>query len=244
MRRNSVTRMICWFALLLVSAGGAVVDAEETVGKNPGKFKGRWLKVYDREALKSFEVVVIGETTTDIAWKKASNEAPLQERELNAQLREQLHERLSNSGLYGSVLSEPEATNEGNYMRVDCELEVVADLLAKTMRRPSAPAMATNSAALASVNLSHILILDNDFRTRHEPLSPAREAGRVCGPDARVPRTAHLSRRQPAERRGACGPAASTGSSPTSSAPRRRGCPPRPAPPGSRCRASCSSTGR
>ncbi len=67
---------------------------------------------------------MIGTTSTDIAWKKASNEAPLQERELDAQLREQLLERLSNSGLYGSVLSEPQAADEDDYMRVDCELEV------------------------------------------------------------------------------------------------------------------------
>ena len=124
MRGNDVTRMICWLAVLLMSAGPGVVGAEETVGKNPGKFKGRWLKVYDREALTSVETVVIGTTATDIAWKKASNEAPLQERELDAQLREQLHERLSNSGLYRTVHSEPQATNEDNYMRVDCELEV------------------------------------------------------------------------------------------------------------------------
>ena len=124
MRRHGVTRMICWLAVLLMSAGAAAVGAEETIGKNPGKFKGRWLRVFDQEALKAHDRAVIGTTSTDIAWKRAENEAPLQERELDAQLREQLLERLNESGLYSDVLSEPNAADGENYLRVDCVLEV------------------------------------------------------------------------------------------------------------------------
>ena len=104
--------------------GVSLAAAEDVIGKNPGKFKGRWLKVYDREALGTFDLVAIGETATDIAWKKASNEAPLQERELDAQLREQLLRRLSKSGLYSRVLDEPKASLEDNHLRLDCTLDV------------------------------------------------------------------------------------------------------------------------
>ncbi len=111
--------------LLFLSLGAvSLAAAEEVIGKNPGEFKGRWLKVYDREALGTFDVVAIGETVTDIAWKKASNEAPLQERELDAQLREQLFRRLDKSGLYSRVLAETRATLEDDYLRIDCTLEV------------------------------------------------------------------------------------------------------------------------
>ena len=125
MRTRCLTWTVGWLVLLVLSAGtGPVFGAEDIVGKNPGKFKGRWLRVYDRDALATFDVVAIGETTTDIAWKKASNEAPLQERELDAQLREQLSERLEKSGLYGRILDEPQASAEDDYLRIDCKLEV------------------------------------------------------------------------------------------------------------------------
>ncbi len=115
---------VAWLVLPLLVAAPAASAAEETIGKNPGKFKGRWLKVYDGDALAVFEVVAIGETNTDIAWKKASNEAPLQERELDSQLREQLSQRFKKSGLYSQVLDEPQASAEDDYLRLDCTLEV------------------------------------------------------------------------------------------------------------------------
>lgn len=124
MRRSSwVTAIVC-LVLPLLGAASAASAAEETIGKNPGKYKGRWLKVYDRDALGTFEVVAIGETITDIAWKKASNEAPLQERELDAQLREQLSARLGKSGLFTEVLDDTRAATESGYLRIDCKLDV------------------------------------------------------------------------------------------------------------------------
>jgi hypothetical protein len=118
-----MTAIVC-LVLPLLGAASAASAAEETIGKNPGKFKGRWLKVYDREALGTFDVVAIGETITDIAWKKASNEAPLQERELDAQLREQLSARLGKSGLFTQVLDDTRAATDSGYLRIDCKLDV------------------------------------------------------------------------------------------------------------------------
>ncbi len=118
-----MTAVVC-LVLPLLGAASAASAAEETIGKNPGKFKGRWLKVYDREALGTFDVVAIGETITDIAWKKASNEAPLQERELDAQLREQLSARLGKSGLFTQVLDDTRAATDSGYLRIDCKLDV------------------------------------------------------------------------------------------------------------------------
>ncbi len=122
-RASSMTAIVC-LMLPLLGAASAASAAEETIGKNPGKFKGRWLKVYDREALGTFDVVAIGETITDIAWKKASNEAPLQERELDAQLREQLSARLGKSGLFTQVLDDTRAATDSGYLRIDCKLDV------------------------------------------------------------------------------------------------------------------------
>lgn len=124
MRRASWMTAIVCLVLPLLGAASAASAAEETIGKNPGKFKGRWLKVYDREALGTFDVVAIGETITDIAWKKASNEAPLQERELDAQLREQLSARLGKSGLFTQVLDDTRAATDSGYLRIDCKLDV------------------------------------------------------------------------------------------------------------------------
>lgn len=124
MRRASWTTAVVCLVLPLLGAASPAGAAEETIGKNPGKFKGRWLKVYDREALGTFDVVAIGETITDIAWKKASNEAPLQERELDAQLREQLSARLGKSGLFTQVLDDTRAATDSGYLRIDCKLDV------------------------------------------------------------------------------------------------------------------------
>jgi hypothetical protein len=118
-----MTAIAC-LVLPLLSVASAASAADETIGKNPGKFKGRWLKVYDREALGTFDVVAVGETITDIAWKKASNEAPMQERELDAQLREQLSARLGKSGLFSQVLDDTHAAADSSYLRIDCKLDV------------------------------------------------------------------------------------------------------------------------
>jgi len=123
MRNAGRIKTVAWLVFLAFGVV-SLAAAEETIGKKPGKFKGRWLKVYDGDALGTLDMVVVGETTTDIAWKKASNEAPLQERELDAQLREQLAERLEKSGLFSQVLGEARASANDDYLRIDCTLEV------------------------------------------------------------------------------------------------------------------------
>ena len=52
-------------------SGGAT-----TIGKNPGKTKGRWLRVADAEGLRALNTAAIGKVSTDIHWKNPEKETP------------------------------------------------------------------------------------------------------------------------------------------------------------------------
>jgi hypothetical protein len=112
-----------WLVLALFAAVAFPADPV-TVGKNPGKIEGRWLKVEDRSALDGIEGVYIGEVTVDIQWKKAENEQPIDEELLVENVREQLTARLRESGALGTVVDEAPAAGEARYVRLDCTLEV------------------------------------------------------------------------------------------------------------------------
>jgi hypothetical protein len=95
-----------------------------TVGKNPGQIEGRWLRVGDRSSLEGVKGVYIGDVTADIQWKKAGNEAPIDEELLVENVREQLGARLRESGALGNVLDAAPAAGEAGYVRLDCTVVV------------------------------------------------------------------------------------------------------------------------
>ena len=119
--RNRYT--LCFLVLLLpalaVTAGGS-----KTVGKNPGKIQGRWLQVDDLDALKAIGSVYVGDVSSDIQWKRAENEAPLDEELLDENLREQLTARLRESGALGDVLDDAPEAGTAGVARLDCDLVV------------------------------------------------------------------------------------------------------------------------
>lgn len=108
------------FVLLLAPGQGM----GKMVGKNPGKIKGRWLELQDGVDLGGYKGVYIGETKTDIQWKRPENEAPIDEDLLDEYLREQVVLNLRQSRVLGEVLeSAPEKGAKG-YVRLDCDLTV------------------------------------------------------------------------------------------------------------------------
>jgi hypothetical protein len=111
---------------LLPFLGAVSVSAADpvTVGKNPGKIEGRWLRVDDRSTLQGIKGVYLGEVIADIQWKKAENEAPIDEELLVESIREQLGARLRESGALGSLLDGAPAGGEAGYVRLDCTLTV------------------------------------------------------------------------------------------------------------------------
>ncbi len=108
-------------AALMTLAGAA---AAKVVGKNPGKIQGRWLDVKDAESLKGYKGVYLGDVTTDINWKEERNEQPIDEELLSENVREQLTERLRDSGVLGKVLDKAPEEGAADYLRLDCTLEV------------------------------------------------------------------------------------------------------------------------
>ncbi len=112
------------FALLCALALAAGADEGKTIGKNPGKIQGRWLKAKDPAALKGQKGVYLGELTTDIQWKNERNEAPIDEDLLQEYLHDQLVENLKTSRVFGEVLDEAPAEGEDGYVRLDCNLQV------------------------------------------------------------------------------------------------------------------------
>jgi len=115
-------------ALMLVATpglagkkGGGSSSGVTTIGKNPGKVKGRWLRVHDAEALSAHARVAIGSVATDIHWKNAEKETPIDERLLDDRIRARVLGELS--GLYAEVLEGELAEGEPG-LRLDCDLLV------------------------------------------------------------------------------------------------------------------------
>lgn len=111
----------CLVVASAVAAGPS--DDAATVGKNPGKIKGRWLRVEKPEALRDVAGVYLGDVHVDIQWKKAENEQPIDEELLTENVRDQMAERLRTSAALGKYLEE-EPDGKGSYVRLDCELTV------------------------------------------------------------------------------------------------------------------------
>ena len=112
--------------LLLVCASAAVAARAESkiVGKNPGKIQGRWLEVGDLEALRGVDGVYLGDVSVDIQWKKAENEAPIDEDLLQESLRDQLLETLRTERPLGEVHGAAPDSGSPGVVRLDCTLEV------------------------------------------------------------------------------------------------------------------------
>jgi hypothetical protein len=107
----------------VLAAGAGVVQAK-TVGKNPGKIKGRWLEVADPSVLAGVQGVYLGDMTVDIQWKNERNEAPIEEDLLEENLVEQLTARLEESRVFGPVLESAPEEGAPGYLRLDCTVEV------------------------------------------------------------------------------------------------------------------------
>ena len=71
--RRSLAPLLC----LLVACASSTEARPLVVGKNAGKFKGRWLKVYDQEALSALPTAYVGASTVDIAWKREGKDTPI-----------------------------------------------------------------------------------------------------------------------------------------------------------------------
>ena len=112
------TALLVLMPLALAAAGGV------TVGKNPGKIKGRWLELADPAALGQYQGVYLGDIMADIQWKKERNEAPIDEELLVEKIIEQLTMNLRESGALGTVLDDPPADGAAGYIRLDCDLVV------------------------------------------------------------------------------------------------------------------------
>lgn len=115
-----------WVVSLAAMTASSVALAADPVlvGKNPGEIQGRWLRVDDRASLEGVKGVYLGEVTVDIQWKKAENEAPIDEQLLVENVRQQLGENLQTSGALGSYLSAAPAAGEKGYLRLDCVVTV------------------------------------------------------------------------------------------------------------------------
>ncbi len=109
-------------SLLLVPI--ALAGGGKTIGKNPGKIKGRWLEIKDPDALAAVEEVYLGEMKVDIQWKKERNEAPIDEELLQEYLVEQLTANLKESRALGSFLEEKPKGKAATRVRIDADLEV------------------------------------------------------------------------------------------------------------------------
>jgi hypothetical protein len=122
MRAVVVRAAIClvtFLAAAMLSAADPV-----SVGKNPGKIEGRWLRVEDPSSLDGVKGVYFGEVVVDIQWKKAENEQPIDEELLVENIREQLGARLRETSALGSLLDAAPAAGEAGYIRLDCTLTV------------------------------------------------------------------------------------------------------------------------
>ncbi len=114
---------ILGLALAVALALGAPAAAK-VVGKNPGKIEGRWLDVKDPTSLKGYKGAYLGDVSVDIKWKEERNEQPIDEDLLAENVREQLAERLNESGILGKILDAAPEEGAEDYLRLDCTLEV------------------------------------------------------------------------------------------------------------------------
>ena len=120
-------RFVVWVGIgLLTTLGGLAVDAGsgKTVGKNPGKIKGRWLRAEDLSALKDSKGVYIGELVSDIQWKRKENEAPIDEDLLNEYFEEQLAMNLKSSSFFGKFHDSAPAEGAEGIVRIEGKIEV------------------------------------------------------------------------------------------------------------------------
>lgn len=109
-------------SLLLVPM--ALAGGGKTIGKNPGKIKGRWLEIKDPDALAAAEEVYLGEMKVDIQWKKERNEAPIDEDLLQEYLVDQLKANLKESRALGTFLEEEPEGKAPKRVRIEADLEV------------------------------------------------------------------------------------------------------------------------
>lgn len=113
-----------WLIAALAASPSAIAADPVTVGKNPGEIEGRWLRVDDRAAIDGLKGVYLGDVSVDIQWKKAENEAPIDEQLLVENVRQQLGENLKTSGALGPFLTAAPAAGEKGYLRLDCVVTV------------------------------------------------------------------------------------------------------------------------
>ena len=120
-------RIVIWVGLSLLAtlaSVNVVAGSGKTIGKNPGKIKGRWLRVEDMQALKSARGVYIGDLVSDIQWKRPENEAPIDEKLLDEYFEEQLSMNLKNSSFFGDYHDSAPAEGTEGIVRLDCKVEV------------------------------------------------------------------------------------------------------------------------
>ncbi|MEM7350384.1 MAG: DUF4410 domain-containing protein [Acidobacteriota bacterium] len=126
MQWNQRIVILVGVSLLMATLGSVTVDAGsgKTIGKNPGKIKGRWLRVESVEALKEAKGVYIGDLVSDIQWKRAENEAPLDEELLDEYFHDQLSMNLKSTSFFGEYLESAPAEGAEGIVRLDCKIEV------------------------------------------------------------------------------------------------------------------------
>lgn len=113
-----------WIVLAAVSLVASPLAAGSAkVGKNHGQVKGRWLTIENVDAFKGYKAVALGEVSSDIQYKKADKDSPIDEQLLDEKIREQVLMRLRESGLFETVLESPPEDGEG-VIRLDVELVV------------------------------------------------------------------------------------------------------------------------
>ena len=110
--------------ILLLTFVVASAHADKTLGKNPGKIKGRWLQISDVETLQSYRGVYVGDLEADIQWKRKENEAPIDEELLTEKMEELLILRLRQSKVFPEILEAPPEEGASGYLRLDCNIEV------------------------------------------------------------------------------------------------------------------------
>lgn len=117
------TRLLAVALLGLVVSMSLAADVV-LVGKNPGKVKGRWLKIYDPQAFTSYKKAVLGNVDVEIVFKNPEKKTPIDEELLKGQIRETLAASLRDAEVFTEVLEENSAENAEHLVRLDCHLLV------------------------------------------------------------------------------------------------------------------------
>lgn len=121
-RKSAVWCLFVVLVLALSAVSAVAKDGKTKVGKNPGQIKGRWLEI-DVAAAKAAKGVYLGTIESDIQWRKAEKESPMDEDLLNEKIKIHLLENLRASGLFAQVL-ESAPKNTSGFLRLDCDLKV------------------------------------------------------------------------------------------------------------------------